>query len=324
MQLPMTVRPPLVSVVIPTFNRACTVIRSITSADAQTYPNLEIIVVDDHSSDDTVAQVEALGLSRVRPVIRLPANQGGSAARNAGIDAANGEYIAFLDSDDTWEPQKIARQMQTLDAAGPEYGVCYTAARFFDPSGRMTRVRPAIRQGSIRADLLGLNWVGTTSTVLVARHCLDQAGLFDPTMPSCQDWDLWIRLAAVTRFAGLNEPLVGYAVAATGRITNNPRARLIGHLRMYKKYMKAVHKEDPAAKGRYCYVLGPILLQAGRRRAARRCLAAAWRAYPLSVRRTVSLLWAWAGFSFASYDRLLETMARLENRFHRATGQVPS
>lgn len=320
----MLTEPPLVSVVIPTFNRADAVIRSITSADVQTYPNLEVIVVDDHSSDDTVARVEAMVLNVPLRMIQLAENQGGSAARNAGIAAAKGDYIAFLDSDDIWEPDKIARQIETLKAAGPEYDVCYTAVRFFDPSGNITRVRPATREGSIRSDLLGANWVGTTSSVLVARHCLDQAGMFDCAMPSCQDWDLWIRLAALTRFVALNEPLVRYAVSVTGRITNNPRARLTGHLRIYKKYMKAVHRADPAAKGCYCYVLGPILLQAGRRRAARRCLAAAWRVCPLSLRRTVSLLWAWAGFSFASYDRLVETMARLENRFHRALGQVPS
>ncbi|MDH3242539.1 MAG: glycosyltransferase [Alphaproteobacteria bacterium] len=320
----MTAEPSLVSVVIPTFNRADAVTRSIASADAQTYPNLEIIVVDDDSADDTVARIEAMGTTRLLRVIRLAENRGGSAARNAGIAAANGEFVAFLDSDDAWEPAKITRQVAALEAAGPEYGACYTAARFFDASGRLTRVRPATRDGSIRLDLLGLNLVGTTSTVLVARRCLEQAGPFDPAMPSCQDWDLWIRLAAVTRFAALNEPLVRYAVSATGRITNNPRARLTGHLRIYKKYMKAFHRENAAAKGQYCYVLGPILLQAGRRRAARRCLAAAWRADPLSARRAVSLLWALAGFGFASYDRFQERMARVGNRIQRALGQVPS
>ncbi|MCZ6637896.1 MAG: glycosyltransferase family 2 protein [Alphaproteobacteria bacterium] len=324
MLTPVKTDPPLVSVVIPTFDRARSVTASIASADAQSYPVIEIVVVDDGSSDNTVEVVEGLQTRHPLKLIRLATNQGGGAARNAGIEASSGDYVAFLDSDDAWESSKIAKQIAALREAGEGYGACYTAVRYLDSTGRVIRIRPATKRGMIESDLMGLNWVGTTSSVLVERHCLDEAGHFDPAMRSCQDWELWIRLAQVTCFATVNEPLVSYSESDTGRITTDPRARLAGHLQVYRKHLKNVHRRCPAAKGRYCYVLGAILLQAGRRKLASRCFAAAWKARPTSCRRTGALVMALSGQSYETFSKVTEGAARVENRFLRAMGRVPT
>ena len=117
----MTVEPAaaLVSVVIPTFERADRVCLAVASALAQTMGDLEVIVVDDCSSDDTVTRLEALRDPRVR-VLRHETNRGGNAARATGIAAATGEWVAFLDSDDTWAANKLERQLARLASCGPE------------------------------------------------------------------------------------------------------------------------------------------------------------------------------------------------------------
>ena len=317
---------PTISVVCPTYNSSSFILRTLESVVTQTYWPFEVIVSDDGSVDDTVKTVREF--LKKYPEIQLEVvtnpHRGAGAARNAGIEASSGDYVAFLDSDDSWESSKIAKQIAALREAGDGYGACYTAVRYLDSTGRVIRIQPVTKRGMIESDLMGLNWVGTTSSVLVERHCLDEAGHFDPAMRSCQDWELWIRLAQVTCFATVNEPLVSYSESDTGRITTDPRARLAGHLQVYRKHLKDVHRRCPAAKGRYCYVLGAILLQAGRRKLASRCFAAAWKARPTSCRRTGALVMALSGQSYETFSKVTERAARVKYRFLRAIGRVPT
>src|SRR5690349_7945487 len=121
---------PKVSVVIPTYNRGEKVRGAIESVLTQTFSDLEILVIDDGSSDDTGRILrEAFG-NRIRYCYQP--NQGASVARNTGVDQARGEWIAFLDSDDLWEKEKLALQLKTLDHCGPECGGCYTDVRLFN------------------------------------------------------------------------------------------------------------------------------------------------------------------------------------------------
>jgi glycosyltransferase involved in cell wall biosynthesis len=115
-----------VGIVIATYNRAHVVMRAIDSVLGQTYPNVRAIVVDDGSTDGTIEALNACDCNRPLKVIRLGTNRGAPVARNDGIAAASGEYVAFLDSDDVWHPQKLRRQIERLRQLGPDFGACYT------------------------------------------------------------------------------------------------------------------------------------------------------------------------------------------------------
>lgn len=199
---------PSISVVIPTHNRAAVVERAVRSVLAQTAAPLETLVIDDASTDDTATRLERYADARVR-VLRLPERVGGSRARNIGIEAARGDWVAFLDSDDEWRPEKLERQLARLrEADGPRLGVVYCRRIMRDHlSGREVLVRSPLREGDVFAALVN-GWEVSTSQVMVAHAALRAVGGFDPTLPGSQDYDLWLRLASAGhRFGGVPEAL---------------------------------------------------------------------------------------------------------------------
>jgi glycosyltransferase involved in cell wall biosynthesis len=182
----------LVSAVIPTHNHGALVPEAVESALAQTWPKIEVIVVDDGSTDDTLVRLARFG-SRIT-VLRQE-HRGPAVARNAGIRASRGEWIAFLDSDDLWMPEKIARCMAALEGAR-DAAVAYTAVRIHElDTGRKYPLPQYTMSGRLARDLFleckGVN----TSTLVVRRAALDQVGLFDEEFFRAQDWDLMVRLA---------------------------------------------------------------------------------------------------------------------------------
>jgi len=197
----------MVSVVIPAYNAAPFVGAALDSVLAQTEPVGEVLVVDDGSTDETAALVESYG-----PQVRLirQANAGVSAARNRGIREARGDWVAFLDADDTWLPGKVAAQTAALRAA-PERAMCYSAFQVVDEALRPLRIEWSDRRGPALEDLLLRgNVVGSVCTVMARRDLLAGLGGFDPALSYCADWDLWVRMAARTEFLYLPEPLVTY------------------------------------------------------------------------------------------------------------------
>ena len=215
---------PKVSVVIPTFNRANELGRAIASVLAQSFQDFELIIVDDASSDATPAIIASIDDPRVR-FIQHEVNQGGSAARNTGIKASLGEYIAFLDSDDEWLPNKLQLQVDKFACSPSDVGVVYTG-REVVCDGETVKVLFAQQEGDLRKKLLQGNCVGTTSSVMVKQTSLIQSGLFDERLPAAQDLDLWIRLSRICKFRELPAPLVRFHLDADGRITNNIESRL--------------------------------------------------------------------------------------------------
>jgi len=196
---------PLVSAIIPTYNNAALVVEAVESALAQTYAPLEVIVVDDGSTDDTVERLACYG-SRLRLIRQV--NRGPAVARNAGIRAARGEVIAFLDSDDIWFPQKVERSIVPM-LADPGIGVVYTDFCVHDlASGRRYQL-PCYRRGGWMARDLFRECRGvSTSALMVRRACLERVGLFDEDLFRAQDWDLILRLAEQCRFHFVPEVLV--------------------------------------------------------------------------------------------------------------------
>ncbi len=204
---------PLVSVIIPTFNRWPMVCESIDSAMAQDYPNFEVIVVDDGSSDETEEELPGRYVDRVRYIRQ--ANQGPSVARNTGIEAAQGEYIAFLDSDDLWLPGKTRAQVAVLEQDpkyAAAYGICLLADADGTPTGEVLGNTARGWSGDNFAGVLRLNHI-QTSTVMVRRDVLvGTVGLFDEQMLSGQDVDMWPRITMQHLVAFVRRPVALYRV----------------------------------------------------------------------------------------------------------------
>lgn len=225
---------PLVSVVIPSYQRAQTVRTSIDSVLAQTLTDIEVIVVDDGSTDGTQDIVRSVPDDRVR-LIAHHTNRGGNAARQTGIDAAQGKWVAFLDSDDRWANTKLFRQLERLAECGDGYGLCYTWYDLHLGDGTILPPRGTSVEGCRRPEFLVGNVVGTFSTMLIARDLLTQIGGLNETLPSCQDWDLVIRVNRVAGICVVPETLVHYAHADGDpyRISSRRRSVVEGHRRIY-------------------------------------------------------------------------------------------
>jgi glycosyltransferase involved in cell wall biosynthesis len=191
-----------VSVVIPTYNYAHFIGEAIDSVLAQTMPALEIIVVDDGSTDDTRERVAKYG-DRVRYIHQ--ANRGLSAARNTGIAAARGEFVALLDADDRWKPGKLAAQW--AEFTGPDIGLVYCGKEVFHEQGRVSLV-PAVKAEADRAlELLLTANLFCPSSVIMRRECFAKCGTFDETLRKVEDREMWIRIAKQFRLACVPECL---------------------------------------------------------------------------------------------------------------------
>ncbi|MBN1308421.1 MAG: glycosyltransferase family 2 protein [Chitinispirillaceae bacterium] len=200
---------PLVSVVVPTYNRAEVLPRAVGSVLSQTYRNIECIIVNDGSTDATEEAVALIVDSRVRS-IRFPENRGGGAARNAGIAEARGEFVAFCDDDDVWLPSKLTVQIDCM--TNQDVDISYTAVRkmYWGKGLRRDRFQATPGSGVLKA-IMADNFIGSTSSVVVRKSIIDLVGGFDPYLPALQDWDLYMRLiAAGARVRGLDDVLVEY------------------------------------------------------------------------------------------------------------------
>jgi len=222
---------PLVSVIIPTFNCAQYIATAVESVLAQERADVEVLVIDDGSTDATTETLGAYG-DRIR-YIHQP-NSGVSLARNKGLAAANGRYIGFLDSDDAWHPDKLHRQLAAMEK-DPDAGACYSAFAVTDSRLSPLYVHRAKPHSSVLEDLLLRgNWVSTPSTVLCERALFAKVGGFDSKLSLCADWDMWLRLAGVTDFAYVDEPLASYR-KHDGNMSGNVALLEQDSLRVLKK-----------------------------------------------------------------------------------------
>lgn len=253
---------PVVSVVIPTHRRDHLIRNAVQSVLDQTYRDLEIIVVDDCSNDNTEIVVRSIGDSRIR-YIGLEKNKGAPAARNKGILAAKGDYIAFQDSDDAWHPQKLEKQMTAFMNAPPEVGVVYTG--FLRVNGEEQEYLPYAwvkkKEGNILNELLRGNFV-TTPAMVVRKACFEKVGLFDERLPRLQDWELAIRLAQQYEFKFISEPLLTQPYTPDS-ITSDRGARIRALEIILSKHLHlfGVDKKMLAA---YYYSIGNYLSLNGR------------------------------------------------------------
>jgi glycosyltransferase involved in cell wall biosynthesis len=204
-----------VSVIIPTYNYARFIGEAVDSALAQTRPPLEVIVVDDGSTDDTAAVLAAYG-DRIR-VLRQK-NAGVAMARNAGIAAARGEYLAFLDSDDAWYPRKLERQMQRFGAE-PHLGLVHCGAEIIDSEGRTLSTTTAGMEGRVAEAMLRMDReviMPQGSSIVVPKRVAEDVGGYDARLPPSEDWDFCYRIAARYEIGYVRELLVRYRLHGSG------------------------------------------------------------------------------------------------------------
>ncbi|ARV57668.1 glycosyl transferase family A [Nostocales cyanobacterium HT-58-2] len=211
---------PKVSVIIPAYNAMPYLKEAVESALKQTLTDFEVLIVDDGSSDGTVEWVSQIKDPRVRLISQQ--NQGSSGARNTGITAAQGEYIALLDADDIWEPTKLEKQVRYLEE-NPAVGLVDTWTVLIDQQGKSTgRVVVSYAEGDdVWKQLVQFKTVCCCdSTPLIRRSCFEKVGLFNQELPFLEDLDMWIRLASDYRFAAIKEPLVRYRQHPGSKSTN--------------------------------------------------------------------------------------------------------
>lgn len=205
----MTTSADKVTVIIPTRDRAALATRAVGSALAQVGVDVEVVVIDDGSNDETAASLAALTRDNVT-VLRHPVSKGLSAARNAGVAASRSRWIAFCDDDDLWAPTKLQAQLAALDSTtGARWSTVGVVAVDDDLTVLGAQRPPA--SGDVAALLLGHNAVPAGgSTVVAERALLDEAGGFDVDLPRVEDYDCWIRLAQSSPVATVDAPLAAY------------------------------------------------------------------------------------------------------------------
>ncbi|MFW2439118.1 MAG: glycosyltransferase family 2 protein [Arenicellales bacterium] len=207
---------PLVSVIIPAFNAATTIKRTIQSVLAQTYPHFEILVIDDGSSDGTSDVVNNLAAGDERIKLLQQENQGVAAARNFGIRNARGDYIAPLDADDLWLPDKLEKQVAVMREGPSTVGLVYTwSIQIFDDMRLRNLAKGWEEEGSVFLPLLLGNFLSNASNPLICRECFDRVGMYNSEFleldaHGCEDWDIYLRIAEHYEFRVVPEHLTGY------------------------------------------------------------------------------------------------------------------
>ena len=269
----------LVSVVIPTRNRAALLGRALDSALRQTYAPLEVIVVADGCEDETEADMRRMEQAHenLRFLSYFPA-RGGNHARNIGVRAARGQWVAFLDDDDEWLPDKLRLQME-LAGTDREMGlICTALTNSQDAVGYRRYFCPKAPYDASLA-ILKDNCIGSATTVMARHTLLDACGLFDEEMPARQDYDMWVRLCQVTKVGVVKQSCAVYHnLAENDQISWNYQRFAVANARLGKKY-GALRIQR----------LGPAAERAVRSREA---LSAARKAFKAG-RRDVVRLFAW-------------------------------
>ncbi|PSB45452.1 glycosyl transferase family 2 [Cyanosarcina cf. burmensis CCALA 770] len=207
---------PVISVIIPAYNAEAFIEKTLDSVLSQTYKNIEVIVVDDGSQDRTVEIVKQIAHLDRRIRLIQQANQGVAAARNLAIEKSRGQYIAPIDADDIWYPQKLEKQLQCMLEAEPSVGVVYAWSVNINEEDLLTGgFQASSEEGEVYLSFLMGNFVGNASLPLIRRSCLEQIGgyncqLKEKNAQGCEDWDLYLRLAEYYQFRVVPEFLIGY------------------------------------------------------------------------------------------------------------------
>jgi glycosyltransferase involved in cell wall biosynthesis len=285
---------PLVSVIMPTHNRLAYLREAIASVLLQDYPRLELIIIDDGSTDGTQTAMHHFHHPKVH--YHALANRGPAGARNAGLRLARGELLTFLDSDDLWDEQKISQQVLHFQAQ-PALGMLATNFKYIDADKRPVS-NPAKPYGyqikDFIGDILDIEFPMATSTMMMRRSVFDKAGMFDESLRISEDLDLWIRIGLAFPVAYLDQVLVSIRLHDAHLMRATPRHQVwIASARVLEAHRAAVRVRVPALNAKlarfYAHAANLALL-AGQRPAAFHASLQALRRAPLSLRSYKDLL----------------------------------
>lgn len=299
---------PAVSVVIPAYCGPDLLNQALESVRSQTFTDYEIIVVDDCSGGDCVSQYQ---LDEKTRLIRHPERRGPAGARNTGIAQSRGRYIALLDMDDIWLPDKLEKQVDALEH-NPNAGLAFCHYRLVDdnlqPLGNQPAPRP-IGQSAFRR-LLGGNIVKSCSVVMLRREAIQKCGVFDEGLSGTDDWDLWLRIAHDYEVLADPTPLVLYRVHA-GQLSRDAVAMRLAEVQVVEKWLAWAQEHDRAieamVRGQLCVRLQRLARAESRTLGldqAVKTLKRAMRTNPWDWRCYV---WRVAGFYVAAKHALLRT-----------------
>ena len=282
--------------VIPAYNAEETIGETLASVLSQTFTDFEVLVIDDGSTDATVDVVGDADDNRVR--VLSVSNGGVSRARNHGIEAATGQYVALLDADDLWQPAKLERQVEVL-ASRAGVGMCFTAAVRVNARGTRLGAMPVRDYPDYCEGLLLYSMIvpAADSNAILRRELALELGGFDPAFSQTADWDFFLRLSRITRFAAIPEELVLYRTFA-GNMSSD-----IGLLERDTFAVLDKFFGDPTSQpylhlrqrvySNHWMICSGSYLHAGKLGSSLRCLVRGLRAYPRNVRRPLGLPSRW-------------------------------
>lgn len=238
----------MVSVIIPTYNRADYIGNAIKSVLEQTWQNFEIIIVDDGSEDDTEQVVRHFNDSRIR-YIRSDKNQGPCCARNIGIMEAVSEYIAFLDSDACWNKDKLEKQINKMSVCDQEVALVYCRVQSVGKNSQVEKIWPPYDKeleiglrGNMFRLLLMRNMIDT-STMLIRTSCLREIGGFEETLNATEDWELALRIAERWNIEFVGDVLVDTYTTSSNRVSSDVPGHIKARCHMVEKYWKRMAEE---------------------------------------------------------------------------------
>lgn len=288
---------PTVSVVIATFRRPHFLNQALESVYAQTFKDFEVIIADDGSGDEFTSQYK-LG-ENTQLVCHSEPGRGSACTRNTGTGVARGRYVAYLDDDDVWLPEKLEKQVRVLEEH-PEYGLTYCHHILVDEDLRHLEFQPAPRtdSGNCLNVMLRKNVIKSPSCVLVRRDVLDKCGLYDERLRRAEDWELFARIAGQFQFHADPAPLVLYRLHSSQKTTSSFTARRRGMVQVVETMQGWVQRDARNALPIVHRSLAFRLQQLSRCEAQDGRYGAAMQA----LRRSITL-WPW---SFRPYGRLLQ------------------
>lgn len=303
---------PLISVIIPTRDRPEKLVQAIDSVLSQTYESYEIIVVDDGSIVDVEKILEKFYADRIL-CLKHEKVSGACVARNSGLLHAKGDFIAFLDDDDRWLPQKLEKQLAVFAEFGGNNLALVSCGYFYESNGSIIETRYAEKPSEPYNELLIANWIGGSSLPLIKKDMLDQVGFFDANFQTCQDWDLWIRLCQKFEVSVVKEPLV-FRVIHPVQISGDLVRKIEGRKALLQKYQIELDAR-PSAHSAQLRRLGTLELLLGDVRCARGYYRHALKVGLMDVR-------SWAGLMISRFPEPVRKRILLSFALERIGDQV--
>ena len=282
---------PKVSVILPTYNRAHLLPRAINSVLSQSFKDLELIIIDDCSQDNTDQIVKSADDGRIKH-LKHTRNKGSAAAKNMGLKHASGQYIAFLDDDDEWLPGKLQKQVEIIERLPDRVGIVYSNIQKILNNEKIPITTPRFmpEDGIAHKEILeGTKCNIHIQTALIKKECFEKAGKFDEALPRAVDYDLFIRLSKHYLFYHIDEcSAVRYA--GPGNISSNKEFKVTSRILMLQKYYEDIKALGARALSDKLYNIGIAAYRCRNNPLAREYLVKSIKAFPFRMNAYFTLL----------------------------------